>query len=60
MELGQELDLSLGQLSALLDIVRCAISMCTRECRARRGWAGHSTAKVLLSADCPNPRDAPA
>lgn len=38
MELGQELELSPGPLSALLGIVRCAISMCTRECRARRGW----------------------
>ncbi|XP_031457292.1 coiled-coil domain-containing protein 189 isoform X3 [Phasianus colchicus] len=30
VELGQELELSLGPLSALLGIVRCAISMCTQ------------------------------
>lgn len=38
LELGQELDLIPGPLSALLGIVRQTIIMCTGMCRARRGW----------------------
>lgn len=47
MELGQELELSSGPLLALLGIVRCAISMCTRECRARGEWWGAQICKGL-------------
>lgn len=38
LELGQELDLTPGPLSALLGIVYQTIIMCTGMCRARRGW----------------------
>lgn len=47
VELGQELELAPGPLSALLHIVRCAITMCTRECRAG-GWRGAQNCEGLI------------